>query len=156
MNIFYRDPNIRRPTKELKYLVIDYTQFDEWSSEEEVTFNTGIEKGYENWVHIESDEDEPIVEKGLDKVDEADYAIPILDPEQLSDDDNKNDVQSSFLVKKEEAGMYILHKVLSRKFFFPILEYYVKYFILYFCNRNSVKLHDFFISSSAVVVFTFI
>ena len=106
---FYRDPNIRRPTKELKYLVIDYTQFDEWSSEEEVTFNTGIEKGYENWVHIESDEDEPIVEKGLDKVDEADYAIPILDPEQLSDDDNKNDVQSSFLVKKEEAGMYILH-----------------------------------------------
>ena len=104
-----RDPNIRRPTKELKYLVIDYTQFDEWSSEEEVTFNTGIEKGYENWVHIESDEDEPIVEKGLDKVDEADYAIPILDPEQLSDDDNKNDVQSSFLVKKEEAGMYILH-----------------------------------------------
>ena len=125
MNIFfYRDPNIRRPTKELKYLVIDYTQFDEWSSEEEVTFNTGIEKGYENWVHIESDEDEPIVEKGLDKVDEADYAIPILDPEQLSDDDNKNDVQSSFLVKKEEAGMYILHKVLSRKkIFFPILEY---------------------------------
>ena len=123
-HFFYRDPNIRRPTKELKYLVIDYTQFDEWSSEEEVTFNTGIEKGYENWVHIESDEDEPIVEKGLDKVDEADYAIPILDPEQLSDDDNKNDVQSSFLVKKEEAGMYILHKVLSRKkIFFPILEY---------------------------------
>ena len=108
-HFFFRDPNIRRPTKELKYLVIDYTQFDEWSSEEEVTFNTGIEKGYENWVHIESDEDEPIVEKGLDKVDEADYAIPILDPEQLSDDDNKNDVQSSFLVKKEEAGMYILH-----------------------------------------------
>ena len=97
----------------MKYLVIDYTQFDEWSSEEEVTFNTGIEKGYENWVHVESDEDEPIVEKGLDKVDEADYAIPILDPEQLSD--HENDVQNSFLVKKEEAGMYILHKVLSRK-----------------------------------------
>ena len=100
----YRDPNIRRPTKELKYLVIDYTQFDEWSSEEEVTFNTGIEKGYESWVHRVSDEDEPIDEKGLDKVNEADYAIPILDPEQLSD--NENDEKNSFLVKKEEAGMY--------------------------------------------------
>ena len=25
-----RNPDIKRPTKELKYLVIDYTQFDEW------------------------------------------------------------------------------------------------------------------------------
>ena len=116
----------------MKYLVIDYTQFDEWSSEEEVTFNTGIEKGYENWVHIESDEDEPIVEKGLDKVDEADYAIPILDPEQLSDDDNKNDVQSSFLVKKEEAGMYILHWVLSRKNIFSNFRILCKIFYFIF------------------------
>ena len=27
--------------RELKYLVIDYTQFEEWSSEEEILFNNG-------------------------------------------------------------------------------------------------------------------
>ena len=41
-----QNPEIRIPTKELKYLVIDYTQFDEWSSEEEVTTTTGIGKYY--------------------------------------------------------------------------------------------------------------
>ena len=36
-----QNQDIRRPVKELKYLVIDYTQFDDWSSEEEITTNTG-------------------------------------------------------------------------------------------------------------------
>ena len=131
-----RDPNIRRPTKELKYLVIDYTQFDEWSSEEEVTFNTGIEKGYENWAHRASDEDEPIDEKGLDRVNEADYAIPILDPEQLSDDEN--DVQNSFLVKKEEAGMFTrkfrtyMHILFTYIFYINHCQLFV-YYLICFC-----------------------
>ncbi len=40
----------REPSEDLKYLNIDYTQFDEWSSDEEVTIYTGIEKGYERWL----------------------------------------------------------------------------------------------------------
>ncbi len=41
---------VREPSEDLKYLNIDYTQFDEWSSDEEVTIYTGIEKGYERWL----------------------------------------------------------------------------------------------------------
>ena len=39
-----KDPESRLPggiKRELKYLVIDYTQFEEWSSEEEILFNNG-------------------------------------------------------------------------------------------------------------------
>ena len=45
-----KDPSIRKQDSELKYLVIDYTQFDEWSSEEELLAqNNGIgEKQYLN------------------------------------------------------------------------------------------------------------
>ncbi len=32
------------------FFMLDYTQFDEWSSDEEVTIYTGIEKGYERWL----------------------------------------------------------------------------------------------------------
>ena len=40
-----KDPSIRKQDSELKYLVIDYTQFDEWSSEEELLAqNNGIGK----------------------------------------------------------------------------------------------------------------
>ena len=39
------NPEIRKQDSELKYLVIDYTQFDEWSSEEELLAqNNGIGK----------------------------------------------------------------------------------------------------------------
>ena len=38
------------PIEDLKYLNIDYTQFNGWSSDEEVTIFTGIEKGYETWL----------------------------------------------------------------------------------------------------------
>lgn len=44
-----QNPNCRFSSQELKYLVIDYTQFDEWSSDEEYEVMTGIEPGYESW-----------------------------------------------------------------------------------------------------------
>jgi hypothetical protein len=87
-----RNPDIKRPTNELKYLVIDYTQFDEWTSEEEITAVTGIEKGYENWVNAHSDEEEPIEEKGLDANEKIDFnVIPILSEADAADDDDFND-----------------------------------------------------------------
>ena len=52
------NPKIKSISDELKYLVIDYTQFDEWSSEDELNDNTGIEKGYERWDQFESDNEE--------------------------------------------------------------------------------------------------
>ena len=51
------DPRLRVPNDELKYLNIDYTQFDEWSSDEEINIYTGIEKGYEKWLEVENDDD---------------------------------------------------------------------------------------------------
>ena len=52
-----KNPAIKYPGEELKYLVIDYTMFDEWSSEDELDTSTGIERGYE---HMEDDsESEP-------------------------------------------------------------------------------------------------
>ena len=79
-----RNPDIKRPTKELKYLVIDYTQFDDWTSEEEITATTGIEKGFEAWQGRESDEEEAIDEKGLDPSEPIDFnVIPILKSEEM-------------------------------------------------------------------------
>ena len=51
-------PQSRYAREDLKYLVIDYTQFDEWSSDEEIDESTGIERGYENNVEFDSSEDE--------------------------------------------------------------------------------------------------
>ena len=50
--IMLENPSIRFPTEELKYLNIDYTQFDEWSSDDEITMYTGIEKGYDKWLEV--------------------------------------------------------------------------------------------------------
>ena len=50
------DPEMRFPRQELKYLVIDYTQFEEWSSDEEGDVSGGIEKGYENYGESETDD----------------------------------------------------------------------------------------------------
>ena len=36
------DPTMREPNLDLKFLNIDYTQFDDWSSDEEITIYTGI------------------------------------------------------------------------------------------------------------------
>jgi len=48
------NPAIRKQDSELKYLVIDYTQFDDWSSEEDILElqNNGIEKGMKNGTSI--------------------------------------------------------------------------------------------------------
>ena len=59
------NPKLREPCEELKFLNIDYTQFDEWSSDEEITVFTGIEKGYEKWLEVEEEEEEEISEHGL-------------------------------------------------------------------------------------------
>merc|ERR1712126_310972 len=62
------NPDIRKQDSELKYLVIDYTQFDDWSSEEDMLEhqNYGIEKGYEEWDKYSSGDDQPIEERGLE------------------------------------------------------------------------------------------
>ena len=62
-------PSLRVPSEDLKYLNIDYTQFDEWSSDEEVTIYTGIEKGYEKWLEA-GDGDDRFSEHGLSSEDE--------------------------------------------------------------------------------------
>ena len=47
---------VRNP--ELKHLVIDYTQFDEWSDDEDDDeAPSGYEPGYEKWATESSDED---------------------------------------------------------------------------------------------------
>ena len=66
------NPNkFREPVEDLKYLNIDYTQFNGWSSDEEVTIYTGIEKGYEEWV-LEGPDD------GADKVQYCSILISML------------------------------------------------------------------------------
>lgn len=60
------NPKLKNPRQELKYLVVNYTQFDGWSSDEDIT-TIGIEKGYEHWE--EEDElalEESLEEKGVD------------------------------------------------------------------------------------------
>ena len=60
------NPELKNPGRELKYLVIDYTQFDEWSSDEEVNASSGVEKGYERWdVDLPEGDDEAVEEQGL-------------------------------------------------------------------------------------------
>ena len=78
------NPLLKNPRQELKYLVINYTQFEGWSSDEEITVSAGIEKGYENW----DGEDEDVLEdslegEGNDDVHD-DYDDEIL-PEQVNE-----------------------------------------------------------------------
>ncbi|XP_043253441.1 uncharacterized protein LOC122397971 isoform X2 [Colletes gigas] len=51
---------MRNTNKELKYLNIDYSQFKDWPSEDDTTKDIffGIEKGYEQWVDMPSDNSE--------------------------------------------------------------------------------------------------
>ena len=69
-----KNPELKNTAQELKYLVIDYTQFDEWSSDEEIAAAGGIETGYEDW-DIEIDEDQ-VQERGLTEEDgELDFNV---------------------------------------------------------------------------------
>lgn len=50
---------MRNTNKELKYLNIDYSQFKDWPSEDDTKdIFFGIEKGYEQWVDLPSDNSE--------------------------------------------------------------------------------------------------
>ena len=59
------------------------------SSEEEITVNTGIEKGFESWADRESGEDdETIDEKGVDSSEEIDFnVVPIMHEEEIGNFD---------------------------------------------------------------------
>ncbi|XP_023327590.1 uncharacterized protein LOC111700783 [Eurytemora carolleeae] len=71
-----KDPTLREPIEDLKYLNIDYTQFNGWSSDEEVTIYTGIEKGYEKWLLDGPDSDDgKISEKEASSDEEFDHSI---------------------------------------------------------------------------------
>ncbi|XP_011307014.1 uncharacterized protein [Fopius arisanus] len=51
--------DMRNTNKELKFLKIDYNQFKDWPSDEENAIGVyGIEKGYEPWVDVPSDNSE--------------------------------------------------------------------------------------------------
>ena len=68
MDIFQellKDPTCKWPKEDLKHLVIDYTQFDEWSSDEEgLDAMAGIEAGYEHWQDCDDDELEEEMDLG--------------------------------------------------------------------------------------------
>ncbi len=122
-----RNPDMKRPTKELKYLVIDYTQFDEWSSEEEITATTGIEKGFESWVtghdSDPEEEEETITEKGLDPSEPIDFnVIPILDEQCESDFEafDKDYVQPmDYLPQTQKASFLGVTEEVTKKDLLP-------------------------------------
>jgi len=70
-NNLLKNPKLREPTEDLKYLNIDYTQFNGWSSDEEVTIYTGIEKGYEDWIIDGPDDADDKVSEGEASDDEG-------------------------------------------------------------------------------------
>ena len=74
------------------------------SSEEEITVNTGIEKGFEHWADYESGgDDETIDEKGVDPSEEIDFnVVPILRDEDIGnfDEFDKNFVRDSDYLTK--------------------------------------------------------
>ena len=70
-------------------------------------FFYSLEKGFEHWANHESEDDEPIDEKGLDSGDECDFnVIPII-RETYEDEDDwiypEEYLKKSFLGKREET-----------------------------------------------------
>ena len=70
------------------------------SSEEEITVNTGIEKGFESWADRESGEDdEAIDEKGVDSSEEIDFnVVPIMHEEEIG---NFDEFDNNFVRDKD-------------------------------------------------------
>ncbi len=67
-----RDPTSKLPKEELKHLVIDYTQFDGWSSDEEgLDATAGIEAGYEHWQDREDEDEDDEEEREAEEQDDA-------------------------------------------------------------------------------------
>jgi len=97
-----KDPTMKEPIEELKYLNIDYTQFNGWSSDEEVTIFTGIEKGFEQWI-LEGPEskDDKVSEDGASSDDdEPDHSIAF---EDYDDTDKYQVPEDYFLLTKPQA-----------------------------------------------------
>ncbi|XP_023343461.1 uncharacterized protein LOC111712934, partial [Eurytemora carolleeae] len=109
-----KDPTLREPIEDLKYLDIDYTQFKGWSSDEEITIYTGIEKGYEKWLLEGPDSDDgKISEKEASSDEEFDHSIDFenyndpdkyLVPEDYLRDikPEENTIETEELEKKED------------------------------------------------------
>ena len=103
------NPSIRIPSEELKFLNIDYTQFDEWSSDEEVTIYTGIEKGYEQWLEVEEEKDEEISEHGISEDEEVTFNTKHTIEKNEYDDLNEYIAEHDYLEK--DAMMEITDEI---------------------------------------------
>lgn len=99
------NPSLRVPSEELKFLHIDYTQFDEWSSDEEVTIYTGIEKGYEQWLEVEEEKEEPVEEHGISEDEEVVFNTKHTIEKNEYDDDAY--IESSDYIEKVENVMEV-------------------------------------------------
>lgn len=86
---------VRSSEKELKYLNIDYNQFKDWPKNK--VYDTGIEKGFEQYVDIESLDEEisrdlKLPDKCLDETADIAFKDPIIGgdniPLNLTTDDN--------------------------------------------------------------------
>ena len=81
---------------------IPYFQFDEWSSDEEVTIYTGIEKGYEQWLEVEEEKDDEISEHGLSEDEEVVFNTKhTVERSEYDDTDNYIEYYE-YMVKKDE------------------------------------------------------
>ena len=103
------NPSIRIPSEELKFLNIDYTQFDEWSSDEEVTIYTGIEKGYEQWLEVEEEKEEEISEHGISEDEEVTFNTKHTIEKNEYDDLNEYIAEHDYLEK--DAMMEITDEI---------------------------------------------
>ena len=103
------NPELRLPSEELKYLNIDYTQFDEWSSDEEVTIYTGIEKGYEQWLEVEEEKEEEISEHGISEDEEVTFNTKHTIEKNEYDDLNEYIAEHDYLEK--DAMMEITDEI---------------------------------------------
>ena len=105
------NPSLRIPSEELKFLNIDYTQFDEWSSDEEVTIYTGIEKGYEQWLEVEEEKEEEISEHGISEDEEVTFNTKHTIERNEYDDLNEYIAEHDYLEKAKDVMMEITDEI---------------------------------------------
>merc|ERR1719507_114951 len=105
------NPSLRIPSEELKFLNIDYTQFDEWSSDEEVTIYTGIEKGYEEWLEVDEEKDDEISEHGISEDEEVTFNTKHTIERNEYDDLNVYIAEHDYLEKAKDVMMEIKDEI---------------------------------------------
>ena len=105
------NPSLRIPNEELKFLNIDYTQFDEWSSDEEVTIYTGIEKGYEEWLEGDGEKDDEISEHGISEDEEVTFNTKHTIERNEYDDLNVYIAEHDYLEKAKDVMMEIKDEI---------------------------------------------